>query len=62
MNFEDFIIPEKLEYYRADKPLQSVYLEFVRKNCDAILDCGEFEALRQWLCGLKICMPMPVKP
>lgn len=62
MDFENYIIPDNLDFYRADKPLQSVYLEFVRKNCSEILDFGEFEALRRWMCGTKVCMPVAVAP
>lgn len=62
MNFQDFILAENLEFYRADKPIQSVYLDFVRRNCDAILDCGEFEALRRWLLSGPVVMPFPVRP
>jgi hypothetical protein len=60
MDFEAYILPDNLDYYSAAKPLESVYLEFVRKNIGEILDLGEFEALRRWLCGTKVCMPIAV--
>jgi hypothetical protein len=62
MDFENCIIPDNLDYYSAAKPLQSVYLEFVRKNIGEILDYGEFEALRRWLLKIPVVMPVPVTP
>lgn len=60
INFKNYIIPDNLEYYSADKPLQSVWLEFQRKNPGEILDYGEFQALRRWLECIPVCMPVPV--
>ena len=60
MDFENYIILDNLEYYSADKPLQSVWLEFQRKNPSEILDYGEFQALRRGLECIPVCMPIPV--
>ena len=62
MDFENHIIPDNLEFYSAAKPLESVYLEFVRKNCSEILDLGEFEALLRWILSTPVVMPVPVSP
>ena len=62
MDFENYIIPDNLDFYSETKPLQSVYLEFVRKNCSEILDLGEFEALRRWLLSHQVTMPLPLRP
>lgn len=62
MNFEQFIIADNLDYYHCNKPLQSVYLHFVRQSPDAILEHGEFEALRRWLLSVPGVMPFPVRP
>lgn len=47
--FKDLFEVSNLEYYREGRTLQSVYIEFVRKNAYAILEFNEFEALRRWL-------------
>ena len=62
MDFEQYIIPENLDNYNEDKPLQSIYLEFMRKNVAEILARGEFEALRRWICSTNVVMPVPVRP
>ena len=59
-DFTRFIIAENLEYFSQEKPLQSVWLEFVRRNIGEILNLGEFEALRRWLLSGPVVMPMPV--
>lgn len=56
------IKPEYLDHYREDKPLQSVWLEFIRKNTAEVLDLGEFEALRRWLLGCPQALPVKVNP
>ena len=61
-DFMEMIKPEYLEHYREDKPIQSVYLEFVRRNPGAILDHGEFEALRRWLYSRPDCFPVAITP
>lgn len=61
MDFKSYIIPQNIKHYRADKPLQSVYLEFVQHNADRILDIGEFVAFVHWLEAFPVCMPIPVK-
>lgn len=45
-----------------DKPFQSVYIEFVKRNGAEILECGEFEALRRWLYSRPDCFPVPIIP
>ena len=51
-----------LEVMHWDKPFQSVYIEFVKRNGAEILDCGEFEALRRWLYSNPDCFPVPITP
>lgn len=62
MDFVSYIIEDNLEYYSAAKPIQSVWLEFLRKNPGEILDHGEFEALRRWILSTPVVMPVPVSP
>lgn len=45
-----------------DKPFQSIWIEFVRKNAAEILDLGEFEALRQWILSRPNCFSVPITP
>jgi hypothetical protein len=51
-----------LDYCHWDKPFQSIWIEFIRKNAAEILDLGEFEALRQWILSGPECFPVPVTP
>jgi hypothetical protein len=51
-----------MEFMHWDKPLQSVYIEFVRRQAAQILDLGEFEAFRQWLLSGPDCFTVPVEP
>lgn len=59
---QNTIQPEHLDHYREDKPLQSVWLDFLRKNTAEVLDLGEFEALRRWLLTVPQVMPVKVNP
>lgn len=54
--------PEYLDEYREGKPLQSVYIEFVRQSAPMILDRGEFEALRRWLLSKPQCIALEITP
>jgi hypothetical protein len=51
-----------MEFMHWEKPMQSVYIEFVRRQAAQILDLGEFEALRRWLLSSPDCFPIPVDP
>lgn len=51
-----------MEFMHWEKPMQSVYLEFVRQQAAQILDLGEFEALRRWLLSAPDCFPVPIQP
>lgn len=55
-NFDD------LDFADWEKPHQTVYIEFVRKNSAAILELGEFEALRRWLLTKPSCLILPITP
>ena len=59
---QNTIQPEHLDHYREDKPLQSVWLDFLRKNTEEVLDLGEFEALRRWLLRCPKVFPLKIKP
>jgi hypothetical protein len=61
MDFEQYIIPDNIEHYRSEKPLQSVHLEFIRHNLDLILDIGEFAAFVAWIDAYPVCMPIPYR-
>jgi hypothetical protein len=62
MNYADYINFGNMDFMRWDKPLQSIYIEFIRKNAAEILDYGEFEALRRWILSMPDCFPLPVTP
>ena len=55
-NFNDL---DNADYYQ---PHQTVYIEFVRRNASAILEFGEFEALRRWILSRPDCYIVPVTP
>lgn len=49
---------DNVDFVDWDQPFVTVYIEFVRKNAQAILDLGEFEALRRWLLSKPECCIM----
>lgn len=55
---QEFIKMADLDFCRWDKPFQTVYIEFVRKNPGEILEFGEFEALRRWLLSRPRCIDL----
>lgn len=53
---------DDLDFADWNKPATSVYIEFVRKNGNAILELGMFEALRRWLLSKPHCCLLPITP
>ena len=51
-----------LDHCRGDRPMQSVFIEFVKKNPSEILNLGEFEALRRWILSGPECLRIRVRP
>lgn len=59
---KDYVNFGCMDFIHWEKPFQSVYIEFVRRQSGEILDLGEFEALRQWLLSGPDCFPVPISP
>ena len=57
---KDYVNFGNMAFMHWEKPMQSVYLEFVRRQAAQILDLGEFEALRRWLLSNPDCFPVPI--
>lgn len=54
------IKPDALPLFNPEKPLLSVYIEFIRIHGRDVLYLGEFEALRRFLLSGPECIRIPI--
>lgn len=57
---KEYIDHNALPLFCPEKPLQSVYIDFIRSHGRDVLYLGEFEALRRFLLSGPDCIRIPI--